>query len=376
MDLDRIRADFPVLQRYTYLNHSSTGPLSRRSQQAIASATAAQMAGSEGSGELKGRVAALKGKLARLIGADPAEIALVRNTVEGLATVASGILWREGDSVVTCDIEFPANVYPWLNLESRYGVRTTLVPARDGRVLADDLIAACDARTRLLTISFVQFSNGYRADLERLGAFCRERGIRFCVDAIQGLGPLQLDVRRCQIDFLAAGGQKWLLGPVGIGFLYVRRGAQDELWPSELGHLGVLQNTERYTEYNLTYRPTAEKFEGGVPNYLGVYGLDAALDLFFAVGPAEVEARVLDLTDHLCVGLAETHCRVLSHRGPGEKSGTVSFVSEVEPSPALFARLSEAGIVVSLREGAIRVSPHCYNTHAEIDRLLAALPAR
>lgn len=376
MDLDRIRADFPILERSTYLNHSSIGPLAGRVRQAIAVATAAQMAGSEGTGELKARVATLKGKLARLIGADPAEIALVRNTVEGLATVASGVLWRAGDNVVTCDIEFPANVYPWLNLESRYGVKTTLVPARDGRVLADDLIAACDAHTRLLTISFVQFSNGYRADLERLGAFCRERDVRFCVDAIQGLGPLQLDVRRCRIDFLAAGGQKWLLGPVGLGFLYVRREVQAELWPSELGHLGVLQNTDRYTEYNLTFRDTAEKFEGGAPNYLGVFGLDAALDPFFAVGPAEVEGRVLALTDHLCAGLRETRCRLLSHRGPGESSGTVSFVSEVESSPALFARLSDAGIVVSLREGAIRVAPHFYNTHEEIDRLLATLPSR
>lgn len=376
MDLDRIRADYPVLDRCTYLNHSSVGPLSKRSQQAVASAVAAQMSGSDGVGELKARIASLKGKLARLIGADDAEIALVRNTVEGLATVASGILWREGDNVVTCDIEFPANVYPWLNLESRYGVRTTLVPARDGRVLADDLIAACDERTRLLTISFVQFSNGYRADLERLGAFCQERGIRFCVDAIQGLGPLQLDVRRCRIDFLAAGGQKWLLGPIGIGFLYVRREAQAELWPAEIGHNSVFQNTERYTEYNLTYRPTAEKFEGGVPNYLGVYGLDAALDPFFAFGPDQVEARVLALTDHLCDGLREARCRLLSHRGPGEASGTVAFVSEVEASPALFARLTEAGIVVSLREGAIRVAPHFYNTHEEIDRLLAALPQR
>lgn len=376
MDLDRIRADFPILARTTYLNHSSVGPLSGRVRQAIAVATAAQMAGSEGTGELKARVAALKGKLARLIGADVDEIALVRNTVEGLATVASGVLWRAGDNVVTCDIEFPANVYPWLNLEARYGVATRLVPAREGRVLADDLIAACDERTRLLTISFVQFSNGYRADLERLGAFCRERDIRFCVDAIQGLGPLQLDVRRCGIDFLAAGGQKWLLGPIGIGFLYVRRAVQDELWPSEIGHNGVMQNTERYTEYNLTYRPSAEKFEGGVPNYLGVFGLDAALDPFFAVGLPEVEARVLALTDHLCAGLRELPVRLLSHRGPGESSGTVAFVSEIESSPDLFARLSAANIVVSLREGAIRVAPHFYNTHDEIDRLLAAVPTK
>lgn len=374
MDNTQIRDGFPALGRFTYLNHSSIGLLSTRVQEAVAEGARAQEDGSEGNPALRERVGPLKEKLARLINASADEIALVRNTVEGLATVAAGIVWRAGDNVVTDDIEFPANVYPWLNLESRYGVTTKLVPARDGRVLAEDLIAACDDRTRVITVSFVQFSNGYRADVERLGAFCRERGILFCVDAIQGLGPLCIDVQGYQIDFLASGGHKWLLGPIGAGFLYVRQEVQSEVWPAEIGHMGVLQNTDKYTEYNLTYRPNAEKFEGGVPNYLGVFGLNASLDLFHSVGPERIEAGVLELTDHLCEALPGLGCRLLSHRAPGEKSGTVTFISERESSPALFERLMRAGIIVSLREGAIRVAPHFYNTHEEIDRLLAVLP--
>jgi cysteine desulfurase / selenocysteine lyase len=374
MDLDQIRSQFPITTRYTYLNHSSIGPLSIPVQQAIAEAVSYQADGSEGNDLMKARIPGLKERIAKLINASTDEIALVRNTVEGLSTVASGILWNEGDNVVTDDIEFPANMYPWLNQESRYGVKTKQVPARDGKVLAEDLIAACDEHTRIISVSFVQFSNGYRADMERIGAFCRERDILFCVDAIQGLGALQMDVRKYNIDFLAAGSHKWLMGPVGIGFLYLRKDRQADLWPAEVGHLGVLQNTDKYTEYNLTFRDSAEKFEGGVPNYTGVFGFDESLKLFHGVGPAAIEERVLMLTDHLCEGIEERGYRLLSHRAPMEKSGTVTFVSDQVPSTTIFDTLSAAGVIVSLREGAIRVAPHFYNTTDEVDRLLETLP--
>jgi selenocysteine lyase/cysteine desulfurase len=374
MDVTSARALFPVMESYVYLNHSAIAPLCRPVQAAMQRIVQAQALGSVGRPEWIATVAPLKEKVARLINATPEEIAIVRNTVEGLSTVSAGLGWREGDHVVTDDIEFPANIYPWLNLEQRYGVKTTLVPHRDGKVLADDLIAACDDRTRLITVSFVQFSNGYRADLDRLGELAERRGIRLCIDAIQGLGPLTLDVRRARIDFLACGGHKWLLGPIGAGFFYVRRERQAELWPAETGHLGVFQNTEKYTEYNLAFRPTAEKFEGGVHNYLGVAGLDAALGMILEIGPEQVERAVLGLTDYLCAELERRGFRVLSHRAPAEKSGTVAFVSDRRASAELHARLTEAKVIVSLREGAIRVAPHFYNTTDDVDALLRALP--
>ena len=376
MDVEQIRASFPVFERYTYLNHSSTAPLSVHVQRAVAESAALQADGSEGSARLKERIDPLKAKIARLINASPEEIALTRNTTEGLNIVASGLLWNEGENVVTDDMEFPANVYPWLNQESRYGVRTRLVPARRGKVLVDDLMAACDARTRLITVSFVQFSNGYRVDLERLGAACRERGISLCVDAIQGLGPVDLDVRRCHIDFLAAGAHKWMLGPMGIGFLYIRRDLQAHLWPAYVSHFGVFQSPESMTRYELTFRHTAEKFEGGLPNYAGIFGFDAGLSLLYDVGLNAIRDRVMMLTDHLCEHVSRRGCRVLSHRGADERSGTVAFVSEREPAKDTAARLADAGVVVSLREGAVRVAPHFYNTVEDIDRLLAALPGR
>ncbi len=374
MDLAKIRSQFPILSELTYLDHSALGPLSLSVRQAAAEALALQGEGSVGAQRLAAAVDVLKEKIARLIGASPQEIALTRNTAEGLSAVAAGLPWREGDRVVTDNIEFPANVYPWLNLKARYGVETYFVPARDGRVVVDDLIAACDAHTRLVAVSFVQFSNGFRVDLDRLGAYCRGRGIYLCVDGIQGLGAVPLDVSATPVDFLASGGHKWLLGPLGLGFLYLRRDVQRVVWPAEVGHHSVEQDPDHYTHYNLTFRPTAEKFEASAPNFAGVFGLSASLDLFHTVGLDAVAARVVALTDRLCEGLAARGYRLRSPRGPSEKSGAVTFVSARHASADLHARLREARIVTSLREGAVRVSPHFYNTEAEIDRFLATLP--
>lgn len=374
MDLAKIRAQFPILDEMTYLDHSAIGPLSLPVRQAATEALAMQAEGSVGVPRLRAGVDALKDKVARLIGASRDEIALVRNTAEGLSIVAGGLPWREGDCVVSDNIEFPANIYPWLNLEARYGVKTRLVPARDGRVLVEDLMAACDARTRAVAVSFVQFSNGYRLDLDRLGAACRDRRIYLCVDAIQGLGALPLDVSKTPVDFLACGGHKWLLGPLGAGFLYIRREVQGDLWPIEVDPHAVEQDPEHYMTYNFTFRPNAEKFEATVPGYAGVFGLSASLDLFHATGTAEIASRVLAVTDRLSEGLLARGYRLRSPRGPSEKSGAVAFVSDRHASKDLHARLGEARVIVSLREGAVRVSPHFYNTEDEIDRLLAALP--
>jgi cysteine desulfurase / selenocysteine lyase len=374
MDISKIRSQFPVLGEMTYLDHSAAGPLSLTVRRAAAEALAMQGEGSMSTPRLTAAVDGLKEKIARLIGASPQEIALVRNTAEGLSTIASGLPWREGDRVVTDNIEFPANVYPWLNLKARYGVETRLVPARDGRVVVDDLMAACDSRTRVVAVSFVQFSNGFRVDLDRLGAYCRGRGIYLCVDGIQGLGAVALDVSATPVDFLACGGHKWLLGPFGLGFLYLRREVQSAVWPAEVGHHSVEQDPAHYTSYNLTFRPTAEKFEASVPNFTGVLGLSASLDLFHTVGLPAVASRVVAPTDRLCDGLVARGYRLRSPRGPSEKSGAVTFASDHHPSPDLHARLREARVITSLREGAVRVSPHFYNTEAEIDRLLATLP--
>jgi cysteine desulfurase/selenocysteine lyase len=368
-----IRVHLPILESMTYVDHAATGVLATPVTQAMQEAIALMAQGSKGNVGLLARVAPTREKLARLIGAQPTEIALLRSTGEGLNTVAAGVRWRPGDNVVTSGIEFPSNVYPWLNLEGRYGVKTRLVPPREGRVLAADLIAACDEQTRVLTVSWVQFANGYRTDLAALGRFCRSRGIRFCVDAIQGLGALALDVERYQIDFLACGAQKWLLGPVGIGFLYVRKEIQGELWPSEVGPGSVVMDPARFLAYDLTFRESAERFESGLPNFVGLFGLEASVSLLLAVGAEAIERQVLALTDQLAAGVVERGYRLRSHRAPEERSGIIAFVSDHQPSQAIHQRLAEAGVVCSLREGAVRLAPHLYNTAAEMEQILKVL---
>jgi selenocysteine lyase/cysteine desulfurase len=315
-----------------------------------------------------------RGEIARLISATPDEVAFTRNTVEGLSVIASGIDWQPGDVVVADTQEFPGNVYPWLNLEARFGVKVRLVPAQNGRVAAESLIAAADERTRLITVSFVQFSSGYRVELSKLGAFCRAQGIFLVVDGIQGVGVLPIDVVTSQVDFLACGAQKWLLGPPGIGFLYIRRPLWEQITLTDLGHGSVLPHPERYLDYRFSLRPNARRFEGGVMSYASLRGLRESLHLLLSVGVARIEARVLALTQRLAEGLIERGYHLLSPRGLGEGSGIVSLIHPRESSETLLERLRAGEVIASVREGALRFSPHYYNTEEEIDAALAHLP--
>jgi cysteine desulfurase/selenocysteine lyase len=214
-----IRELFPITKELVYLNTAVISPLSWPVKEAIEECLQDQLryGGRKYKGEWAERQKDVRRKVARLIGASSDEIAILRNTTDGISAVASGLGWEEGDNVVTNDIEHTANIYPWMNLEGRFGVQVRLVRAREGRVITEDLLAAADDRTKVITVSFVEFSNGFRNDLEAIGNFCREKGIYFVVDAIQGMGALELDVKRFKVDFLSAGAFKWLLGPVGIG---------------------------------------------------------------------------------------------------------------------------------------------------------------
>jgi selenocysteine lyase/cysteine desulfurase len=375
MDPEAFRALQPITRQCAYLNHASLGPLPLPAAAAMAAAAREQSElGSEIFPAYDAAKESAREEIARLIGATPDEVALTRNTVEGLSIVASGIDWKPGESVVVDTQEFPGNIYPWLNLEARFGVKVRLVPAENGRVAPERLMAAAEERTRVIAVSFVQFSSGYRIALEELGAFCRGRGIFLVVDGIQGVGALPIDVMKSRVDFLACGAQKWLLAPPGIGFLYVRRPLWEEIALTDLGHGSVLPHPERYLDYRFTLRPDARRFEGGVMSYAELRGLRESLRLLLAAGIGAIETRVLALTDRVVERLTERGYRLLSARGAGERSGTVSFAHPSESSKALLERLRAGGVIASVREGALRFSPHYYNTEEEIDRALALLP--
>jgi len=287
--------------------------------------------------------------------------------------VAEGFPWKAGDNVITAAEEYPANLYPWMNLAA-HGVEVRRVASRDRRLEIDDLRAAMDSRTRLVSLSFVEFASGFRNDLDALGALCRERSVYFFVDAIQGLGVLPLDVSQTPVDFLSADGHKWLLGPEGAGIFYIRRELVDLLHPVGVGWNSVVGAWD-FSRNDFRLKPHAGRWESGTLNVGGIMGLGASLELLLEIGIPAIAAQVLELTDYLCAAAVGTGLEVFSSRRSGDKSGIVSLtVPGVEPR-RLVSRCRDHGIVVAHRGGRLRVSPHCYNTRAEIDRLLEVLRA-
>ncbi len=374
MDVQRLRAqEFPVTENWRFFNHAATSPLSRRAAAAMEKQIHEQLAlGSVGNDIWTPEREQTRALVARFINADPSEIAFIRNTAEGISFVANGLRWRAGDNVVATNAEYPANIYPWLNLAEQ-GVLVKLIQEKDGRIFLEDLDKAIDTRTRVVAISFVEFSSGFMNDLVTLGQLCRERGVLYVVDVIQGLGGFPVDVQQAQIDVLACGGQKWLLGPRGCGIFYCSRRAMEHIRVTVVGASSVIDE-ENYLDYNLTFKPDASRFEYGTHNTVGIAGLRGALELFLEVGPENVARQILTLTDHFCERVTDKGYTLFSSRRPGEKSGIVSFYKKGLESARIAAQLQRQHFVLSVRDGRLRLSPHFYNTVEEIDALLEALP--
>jgi cysteine desulfurase/selenocysteine lyase len=373
MEIDRIRELFPVTQRYAYLNHAAVAappqPVIEAMNRYLAerSSTGSEVRDLENNALEPARQAA-----ARFVGAHRDEIVFTSSVSHGLNIVAAGLPWQPGDNLICAETEFPANVYPWINLQRR-GVEVRFAPARDNRILVENVAAQMDRRTRLVAISFVEFGSGYRNDLDRLAALCHEQGIALCVDGIQGLGALQFSVAQTAVDFVATHAAKWMLGPIGAGFLYVRRAWLPQLDPVMAGWRSVVDRDDYYC-YDSPLRKGGERFEPGSLNVVGLLGMTAGIELLLATDLAEIEARILALTDYLLAGLWACGCTVttpVAHRR--ERSGIVCFHQPGVDSATLVERLHTAGVIVSLRGPVIRVSPHFYNTEADLDRLLGAL---
>jgi cysteine desulfurase / selenocysteine lyase len=366
------RAYFPVTENWTFLDHAAVAPLSAPARHAIVEwATDMAQNGDAFLDRWIKRVEEVRATAGRLIGANPKDVAFIKNTSEGICFVAEGFPWESGDNVVTAAEEYPANLYPWMNLSGR-GVETRLVPSRGCRVERDDIFAAVDDRTRIVSLSYVEYATGYRNDLEAIGSFCRERGIYFFVDAIQGLGVLPLDVGRLPIDFLSADGHKWLLGPEGAGLFYIRRDLVDLLHSISVGWKSVL-NAADFSKTEFRLRPHAGRWESGTLNVGGISALGASIDLLLETGIQEIADRVLHLTDYFGDRLMRAGIVVASSRMEPERSGIVS----VECPPAALAKCMQAcredRIIINQRAGRLRASPHFYNSEDDIDRLVDRL---
>jgi selenocysteine lyase/cysteine desulfurase len=374
---ERLRAAMPVAQRWAYFDHAAVAPLTSPAAETLrAWASQAAAEGDTVWPDWSRRVEATRVSAARMIGAAAEEIALVPNTTAGIGLVAEGLDWRPGDNVVTLADEFPSNAYPWLNLASR-GVETRRVPTDNGRLDLDKLAAACDARTRIVSVSWVGYATGYRHDVARIAEMAHDRGALMMLDAIQGLGAFPLDVRQTQVDFLAADGHKWMLGPEGAGIAYIRREHLDRLRPIGVGWHSVVHSSD-YTRIELTLKPTSARYEGGSQNMAGMLALGASLDLLVALDMELVAAAILEITDRACERLREIGARIVSdrrpeHRGGQQRSGIVAFELPGRDSLAVKQHCLTRQVVLSCRAGRLRISPHSYNNEEDVDRLMGAL---
>lgn len=370
MTINEYRSRFPHVSEQIYLNHAATGVLS----QPVVDAVDQYIAERHGDNinnyqDVAPRIAGAKDLVARLIGTRGERVEFTPNTSSGLNVLAGGLDWKPGDRVAVPSCEFPANVYPFLNLADR-GVVVDLIPHREGTFALEDVEHALRPETRVLTVSWVQFLSGFRADLEGLSGLCREYDVLLCVDAIQGLGALQLDVEASGIDFLACGGHKWLMGTQGVGFLYLTEAVQERIRPAA-GWLHGPVDWDHLFDYDLQFHATAERFRLGTPNTVGIMALHAALALHFDAGPAAVEEEVLKRAEELSRGLEALGIKRYGTADQNHASGIVTV--SIPRAGELASFLADKAVHAAVRNGKLRFSPHAYNTSHEINTVLSLL---
>lgn len=377
MDITEARADFPITTRRAYLNAAAAAPLSNRVV-GVVQAVYGDMQ-NNGRNNNPHRISVIDKKIrpdiASLIGAQASEIAFIKNTTEGLNIIAHGLDWKEGDNIVLANIEYPANVYCWLNL-ARQGVEVRWIDAKalGGRVTVDAIREACDARTKLVAVSTVQFLTGYRQDLELTGQFCKERGILLAYDSIQQTGAFPIDAQKHHFDFLATGGHKWLAAPLGTGFLYCRSNVLDRVHPAVIGP-GSISKIETDIEYDVTaLRADSRRFEEAVINIPGIFGLHAAVTTLLQIGVDNIAKHILEITAQAAEGLIALGYDILSPLGENERSGILTFRHPNIESETIRLMLESEGVDLSARNGYLRIAPHFYNDHDDIRRLLSLLP--
>jgi selenocysteine lyase/cysteine desulfurase len=367
--LDR---EFPVRRNLVYLNHAAVSPLPRR----VADAITAHVENVRDRGAADWRawfamIETTREKAARLVRASTAEIAFVPNTSWGLNLVALGFPWKDGDNVVTDDMEFPSNAYPWRALAAR-GVECRAAKNRSGRIGAEDIAALVDSRTRVVAVSWVAFHNGWVFPIEEIGRLCRERGILLVVDAIQGLGALPLDVERARVDVLCADAHKWLYGTEGGAVFYVAESARERVPARAIGWWSLKTEGE-YLDYRAVPYSGARRYEPGTLPAANLRGLGASLDLLAEMGQDAVRTRILENVEALRRGLADRGWRIASPEPLA--SGILAAVPPSGDARRWAKALEERGVIVAPREGFVRFSPHAGNDAGEIARALAAVDA-
>lgn len=366
------RDEMPVAKRWAYFDHAAVAPLPERVRQAVLSwVNAMAEDGVADWSRWRKTVETARKLAANLLNADRDEIALIHSTTEGINLVAEGVPWQPGDNLVTLASEFPSNLYPWMNQRDQ-GVEVRQVSTTHERVDLDAIASACDDKTRIVSVSWVGYATGFRNDLDAIADIAHRHGAKLFVDAIQGLGVFPLDVAQTPVDFLAADGHKWLLGPEGAGLFYVRKAHLDWLRPLGIGWNSVA-HAGNYADTSLNLKPHAGRYEGGTYNMVGLAGLAAALELQAEYGTEAISERILEVTAMLIEALQRIGATIASDLTPSRRSGILAFtLSEIDPQ-IVKQKLLEEGVILNCRHGRLRVSPHAYTNEDDIEKLLAGL---
>ncbi len=371
-NLETYRSLFPHLHAGSlWLNHAAISPLNVRTKTAVDKYLTNR---SEGTIDDFPQIVQIakntKEHVGRIINAPPERIGFVNNTSDGLNILANGIEWKSGDRIVLNDSEFPANVVPFLNLK-RHGVEIDYVKNRNGEILLSDIESAITPRTKVLSISFVQFLSGFKSDLAAIGELCKQKNIIFCVDAIQGVGAAPIDVLASHIDFLSCGTHKWLLSLTGFGFIYLTEKLQARLDQQFFGWTSNKHFFTNFFDYRLDPDDTARRYENGAQNNAGVIALGESASLLNEIGIKNIYEHLLYLTDTI-IEFADTEgFAVLTPREHSKRGGIVTL--EVPNAEKVLGSLNKQNITVSLREGKLRFSPHFYNSDEDIKRACLAI---
>lgn len=372
---ESIRSLFPITQNYSYLNSAAVSPTPTTAGEAVGR----QLADVALHGSAHYQQWVDTKNRARVIAAGmlkvrPEQIAFVRNTSDGISTVANGITWEKGDNIVSFEREFPSNFYPWRRIRDIFGVELRLCPESDGRIDMDEFLSLIDAKTKAVAISAVQFASGFRADLERIGRAARAVDALFCVDVIQAFGVMPFDLPAQFVDVACGASHKWLCSPEGCGFIYLSDRARERVDPTLVGWISV-QTPWDFEDREQPFRPNALAWETGTGPSALFYGLEESLKLLHRTGAEQIETYLATLTDEICEGLAGRSYEIVSSRLPGERSQIVCIKhKDGITSDQLASALAEKGIIVSPRGDRLRIAPHFYNNSEDIERLLRALP--
>lgn len=369
MNLNSYRSEFPITEQYTFLNHASVSAVNRRVVEAVHNyLEQVQVTPFDHLREqMDNCTEQFKQRVAMFINAARAdEIVVMQNTALGINTIANSLPLKAGDNVLLLDGDYPAVLYPWLNLAPK-GILTKIVPQTNGGLDLNRLEARIDSRTRAIALSSAMFATGYKNDLEAVGQLCQQRNIYFVVDCIQTLGAFPLDVQACHIDFVACGSQKWLLSTMGSGFMYCRHELLDELQPGAyVGTMGTV-DPFNFLDYNFTLQPSSERFSVGTANQISMLALNASMALIEEAGLEQISTRILSLTDSLIEDLQKRGYRILTNLDRQHRCGIV--IVEVPDPQAAYEKLMAAKVVTSVRGAGLRIAPHFYNTTAEVLRV-------